>query len=77
MSTPDPVAYLQAELSSLRDLHNEFVNDILERAPRCWDGDAAAVSIAVHYVRGLEQATQDGHTVVWQDRHTDGCDGKC
>jgi hypothetical protein len=35
--------------------HQEFVNELLKNAPESWDDDAAAESVAVDYVRALEE----------------------
>jgi hypothetical protein len=45
------IAQLQGDLDELTDA-------ILENAPECMDGDAAAVSIAIDYVRSLEGVGQ-------------------
>lgn len=37
-------------------LYQEFVNELLERAPEHYDGDDAAEAIAIRYVRDLEDA---------------------
>jgi hypothetical protein len=35
--------------------HQEFVNEVLKNAPESWDQDVAAESIALDYVRALEE----------------------
>lgn len=54
-------ARLQAEIGTLRqqlkeqeDEHTTFINEVLQGAPECMDGDASGESIALDYVRSLE-----------------------
>lgn len=49
--------------------HQQFVNDLLENAPESWDGEDAAESIAVAYVRALEERVVQlgGTTERWPD----------
>lgn len=41
------------EKADLQDRLDELVNGILNLAPECWDGDAAAESLALDFVRSL------------------------
>ncbi|MEV0831466.1 MULTISPECIES: hypothetical protein [Streptosporangiaceae] len=52
------------------DAADEFVNELLEHAPRCWDGDVAAESIALDYLRHLENPARTS-------AHRPHCDGDC
>jgi hypothetical protein len=57
------ISYLRDQLKELQDAHDSTVNEILNLAPECWDGDAYAGSIAVDFVRSLIEGTttQPGH----------------
>lgn len=41
------------EKADLQDRLDELVNGILNLAPECWDGDEAAESLALDFVRSL------------------------
>lgn len=68
---------LLREVADLERSQNEFVDELLKDAPRCWDGDEAAESIALDYLRSLEAATAEGNIPDQKTKHRDGCDGGC
>lgn len=68
---------LQRELSECERSQNEFVNELLKDAPLCWDGDEAAESLALDYLRHLEAATAEGNISDGKTRHRETCDGGC
>lgn len=45
---------LNQKIRELEDDHQTFVNEVLQFAPECMDGDASGESIAIDYVRSLE-----------------------
>jgi hypothetical protein len=51
------IAYLRKELGEAQDLLNETINEILNQAPECWDGDAFAGQIAIDFVNSLVNGT--------------------
>lgn len=51
------ITYLRGQLAELQEAHDSTINDILDMAPECWDGDAYAGSIAVDFVASLVNGT--------------------
>lgn len=45
---------LGAEVKQLEETRDWFINELLENADDSWDGDDSAESIAIRYVRYLE-----------------------
>ncbi len=71
------VKRLHAELEEETRAANDFVNQLLQDAPRCWDGDESAESLALGYLRALEAATAAGNIATETTRHRETCDGQC
>lgn len=59
------------------EFHGDFVGRVLEYAPGCWDGDASEDSIALAYVRHLEDAVGSRAHRLGLSRHHRTCNGEC
>lgn len=51
------IEQLSSELDEVQRNYDELINDILDGAPECWDGDQSDESLCVDYVRSLDSRT--------------------
>ena len=61
------ITYLRGQVTEAEKIQNETVDEILNLAPECWDGDEAACSLAINFVKSLTSNTTE------MTGHRDGC----
>lgn len=68
---------IRKELVENQRLLDELINDALQDAPTCWDGDGWAGVYVIGYIRRLEAAARFLAPARSLAGHKTSCDGAC